>query len=87
MKELMAEFWNKELPSKKKEYVEYSNMEWEDLACEKNLTDETLRNIVVEQDKGGLEWLDHRGYQLNPSKGTRTRPPLSMSRQWKSLQW
>ena len=27
MNELMAEFRNKELPSKKKEYVEYSNME------------------------------------------------------------
>ena len=70
MNELMAEFWNKELPSKKKEYVEYSDMEWEDLAREKNLTDETLRNIVtkVEEDKGGLEWLDRRAYQLNPSQ-------------------
>ena len=58
--ELMAEFRNKELSSKKKEYVEYSDMEWEDLACEKNLTNEALRNIVteVEADKGGLEWLD-----------------------------
>ena len=70
MNELMAEFRNKELPSKKKEYVEYSDMEWEDLAREKNLTDETLRNIVteVEADKGGMEWLDHRTNQLNPSQ-------------------
>ena len=45
-------------------------MEWEDLAREKNLTNETLRNIVteVEQDKGGVEWLDCRGNQLNPSQ-------------------
>ena len=61
MSKLMVEFWNKELPSKKNEYVEYSNMEWEDLARKKNLTDEALRNIVteVEADKGGLEWLDN----------------------------
>ena len=60
MNKLMAEFQNKELLSKKKEYVEYSDMEWEDLAREKNLTEETLRNIVttVEQDKGNVEWLD-----------------------------
>ena len=70
MNELMVEFWNKELLSKKKEYVDYSDIEWEDLASEKNLTDEVLRNIVteVEADKGGLEWLDRRGYQLNPSQ-------------------
>ena len=57
MNELMAEFRNKELPSKKKEYVEYSDMEWKDLDREKNITDKTLRNIVteVEADKGGLE--------------------------------
>ena len=69
MNELMAEFRNKELPSKKKEYVEYSDMEWEDLACKKNVTNEILRNIVseVEVEKGGLEWLDRRAYQLNPS--------------------
>ena len=60
MNELMAEFRNKELSSKKKEYVEYFDMEWEDLAREKNLIVKMLRNIVtkVEQDKGGLEWLD-----------------------------
>ena len=60
MNELMVEFRNKELPSKKKGYVEYSNMEWEDLAHEKNITDKTLRNIVtkVEADKAGMEWLD-----------------------------
>ena len=53
MNELMAEFRNKDLPLKKKEYVEYSDMEWEDLAHEKNITDETLKNIVteVEADK------------------------------------
>ena len=45
-------------------------MEWEDLAHEKNLTDETLRNIVteVEADKAGMEWLDCRANQLNPSQ-------------------
>ena len=70
MNELMAEFRNKDLPSKKKEYVEYSDMEWEDLAREKNLTNETLRNIVteVEADKAGMEWLDRRANQLNPSE-------------------
>ena len=75
MNELMAEFRNKDLPSKKKEYVEYSdmeysNMEWEDLAREKNLTDETLRNIVtkVETDKASMEWLDRQANQLNPSQ-------------------
>ena len=57
MNELMAKFWNKELPSKKKKYMEYSDMEWEDLAREKNLTNKTLRNIIteIEVDKGGLE--------------------------------
>ena len=61
MNELMAEFRNKELLSKKKEYVEYFDMEWENLAREKNLTNEMLRNIVIkiEQDKGSLEGLDH----------------------------
>ena len=60
----------KKLPIKKKEYVEYSDMEWEDLAWERNLIDEMLRNIVtkVEQDKGGVEWLDHRGNLLNPTQ-------------------
>ena len=68
MNELMAEFRNKDLPSKKMEYVEYSDMEWEDLAHE-NITNETLRNIVteVEADKAGMEWLDRRANQLNPS--------------------
>ena len=70
MNELMAEFRNKELSSKKKEYVDYSDMEWEDLARKKNITEEMLRNIVteVEADKAGMEWLDCRGYQLNPSQ-------------------
>ena len=48
MNELMAEFWNKELPSKKKDYVKYSDMEWEDLAQEKNLSDKMLKNIIIE---------------------------------------
>ena len=44
-------------------------MECKDLGREKNLTNEMLRNIVteVEVDKGGVEWLDRRGYQLSPS--------------------
>ena len=32
MNELMAEFRGKDLPSKKKEYVAYTNEEWDDLA-------------------------------------------------------
>ena len=70
MNKLMAEFRNKELPSKNKEYVEYTDMEWEDLARSKNLTDETLRNIVneVEVDKGDMEWLDRRANQLSSSQ-------------------
>ena len=70
MNKLMAEFRNKDLPSKKKKYVEYSDMEWEDLAHEKNITDETLRNIVteVEANKAGMEWLDHQANELNPSQ-------------------
>ena len=50
MNEFMAEFRRKDLPSKKKEYVAYLDKEWDDLAKEKNLTDETLKNIVVEVD-------------------------------------
>ena len=52
----------------KKEYVAYTDEEWDNLAKEKNLNDETLKNIVVEfeQDKLGLEWLEGRGAQLNP---------------------
>ena len=55
--ELMAEFRGKDLPSKKKEYVTYADEEWDDLAREKNLSDETVKNIVIEleQDKVGLE--------------------------------
>ena len=48
MIELMAEFKAKDLPSKKKEYAVYLDKEWDDLAWEKNLNDETLKNIVVE---------------------------------------
>ena len=57
MNELIAEFWGKDLPSKKKEYVAYTDDEWDDLAKEKNLSDETLKNIVVEveKDKLGLD--------------------------------
>ena len=47
MNELMAEFQGKDLPSKK-EYVAYTDEEWNDLTREKNLNDETLKNIVVE---------------------------------------
>ena len=57
MNELMAEFRGKDLPSKKKEYVAYTDEEWDDLAKEKNLNNETLKNIVVEveQNKPGLD--------------------------------
>ena len=67
--ELMAEFRGKDLPSKKKEYVAYADEEWDDLAREKNLSDETIKNIVieVEQDKVGLEWLERGGHPLAPT--------------------
>ena len=48
MNELMVEFRGKDLPSKKKEYISYLDKEWDDLAREKNLTNKTLKNIVVE---------------------------------------
>ena len=69
MNELMAEFRGKDLPSKK-EYVAYTDEEWEDLAKEENLNDETLKNIVVEveQDKPGLDWLEGCGYALAPTQ-------------------
>ena len=65
--ELMAEFRGKDLPSKK-EYVAYEDEEWDDLAWEKNLSDEIVKNIVieVEQDKVELEWLERRGHPLAP---------------------
>ena len=65
--ELMTEFKRKDLPSKK-EYVAYVDEEWDDLTREKNLSDETVKNIVieVEQDKVGLEWLERRGHPLAP---------------------
>ena len=68
--ELMAEFRGKDLPSKKKEYVAYADEEWDDLTREKNLSDETVKNIVieVEQDKVGLEWLERRGHPLAPTQ-------------------
>ena len=68
--ELMAEFRGKDLPSKKKEYVAYADEEWDDLAREKKLSDETVKNIVieVEQDKVGLEWLERRGHPLAPTQ-------------------
>ena len=67
MNELMAEFWGKDLPLKK-EYIAYSDKEWDHLAKEKNLNDKTLKNIVVEvkQDKLGLDWLEGRGHALAP---------------------
>ena len=45
--ELMAEFRGKDLSSKK-EYVAYVDKEWDDLTQEKNLSDETMKNIVIE---------------------------------------
>ena len=70
MNELMAEFRGKDLPSKKKEYVVYTDDEWDNLAKEKNLSDETLKNIVVEveKDKPGLDWLEGRGHALDPTQ-------------------
>ena len=69
MNELMAEFRGKDLPSKKKEYVAYTDEEWDDLPKEKNLNDETLKNIVleVEQDKFGFDWLEGCGHALAPT--------------------
>ena len=68
--ELMVEFRGKDLPSKKKEYVAYADEEWDNLAREKNLSDETVKNIVieVEQDKVGLEWLERSGHPLAPTQ-------------------
>ena len=59
----------KDLPSKEKEYVEYLDADWDDLSKQKNLTNKTLKNIVVEveQDKSRLEWLEQRGAPLNPT--------------------
>ena len=68
--ELMAEFMGKDLSSKKNKYVTYADKEWDDLAREKNLSDETVKNIIieVEQDKVGLEWLEKRGHPLAPTQ-------------------
>ena len=79
MNELMEEFWGKDLPSKKKEYVAYTDKEWDDLAKEKNLSDEMLKNIVVEveKDKPGLDWLEGRGHALAPTQ-TETDPAPSI---------
>ena len=68
--ELMAKFREKDLPSKKKEYVAYTDEKWDDLTREKNLSDETVKNIVIEvkQDKVGLEWLERRGHPLAPTQ-------------------
>ena len=70
MNELMVEFRGKDLPSKKKEYVAYTNKEWDDFAKEKNLNDKTLKNIVVEveQEKPGLDWLEGHGHALAPTQ-------------------
>ena len=70
MNELMAEFRGKDHPSKKKEYVAYTDEEWNDLAKEKNLSDKTLKNIVVEveKDKPRLDWLEGRGHALAPTQ-------------------
>ena len=68
--ELMAKFRGKDLPSQKKEYAAYTDEEWNDLAREKNLSDETVKSIVIEvkQDKVGLEWLERRGHPLAPTQ-------------------
>ena len=68
LNKLMAEFQGKDLPSKKKENVAYTNEEWDDLAREKNLNEETLKNIIVEveENKPGLDWPKDRGYALAP---------------------
>ena len=44
--------------------------EWDDLAWEKNLSDETMKNIVIEVEQGkiGLEWLERRGHPLAPTQ-------------------
>ena len=70
MNELMVEFRGKDLPSKKKDYVAYTDKEWDDLVRERNLNNETLKNIVVEveQDKPGLDWLEGRGHALAPTQ-------------------
>ena len=54
----------------KKKYIAYVDEEWDDLAWEKNLNDETSKNIVieVEQDKVGLEWLERHGHPLAPTQ-------------------
>ena len=76
--ELMAEFRGKDLPSKKKEYVAYADEEWDDLAREKNLSDEIVKNIVieVEQDKVGLEWLERCGHPLAPTQRDMDLTPI-----------
>ena len=78
MNELMAEFWGKDLPSKKKEYVAYTDEEWDDLAKEKNISDETLKNIVVEveKDKPGLDWLEGCGHALAPMQRKTDPAPI-----------
>ena len=70
MNEVMAEYLGKELPPRKKDYVEYSDLEWDDLANEMNLIDKMLQNIVieVELDKPMLEWLERRKAPLNPTQ-------------------
>ena len=67
---VMNELWGKDLLSKKKEYIAYTNEEWDDLAREKNLNDKTLKNIVVEveQDKPSLDLLEGRGHALAPTQ-------------------
>ena len=86
---LMAEFRGKDLPSKKKEYVAYADEEWDDLAREKNLSDETVKNIIieVEQDKVGLEWLERRGHPFAPMQRDVDPAPtvyVDSSRLWQS---
>ena len=60
---------------------------WDDLAREKNLNDETLKNIVIEleQDKVGLEWLERRRHPLAPMQRGLNRLQVSTLRLWRSL--
>ena len=44
MNELLVEFRGKDLPSKKKEYVAYTDEEWDDLAKEKKSVETLLRS-------------------------------------------
>lgn len=69
MNEFMYQFKDHPLPSKKADYVEYSDDAWESLAAEKNFNNAVLLNIVreLEEDKLGAAWMSARGDGLRPS--------------------